>query len=108
MAVNICFKMTSSGRSGVILTLAPHVPNQFYIARLEGLKPGVYEDKFNLAVTYNGAGTKQGDAAINAEVNAFLEELKTNGKTAELYQKWMKLPLPEFPDSVPGIPFTVQ
>ena len=82
--------------------------NQFYIARLEGLKPGVYENKFELAVTYNGAGTKQGDVAINAEVNKFLEELKANGKMAELYQKWMKLPLPEFPDSVPGVPFTAQ
>jgi len=82
--------------------------NQFYIARLEGLKPGVYENKFELAVTYNGAGTKQGDVAINTEVNTFLEELKANGKLAELYQKWMKLPLPEFPDSVPGVPFTTQ
>ncbi|MNW15231.1 Bacterial extracellular solute-binding protein, family 3 [compost metagenome] len=51
---------------------------------------------------------KQGDAALNTEVNKFLEELKASGKLAELYQKWMKLPLPKFPDSVPGVTFTVQ
>jgi len=82
--------------------------NQFYINRLEGLKPGIYENKFRLAVTYNGVGTKLGDKELNAVVNSFLEELKSSGKLAELYQKWMKLPLPEFPDSVPGVTFVAQ
>jgi len=82
--------------------------NQFYINRLEGLKPGVYENKFRLAVTYNGVGMKIGDKELNTTVNTFLDELKSSGRLAELYQKWMKLPLPQFPDSVEGVAFTVQ
>ncbi|MGV6872286.1 transporter substrate-binding domain-containing protein [Pseudochelatococcus sp. B33] len=82
--------------------------NQFFIDRFEELRPGLYEDKLILAQSWNGAGTILGDKEMNATVNAFLDELKENGKLAELYQKWMKLPLPEFPASMEGIPYTVQ
>jgi len=27
---------------------------------------------------------------------------------ASFYAKWMKVPVPTFPDSVPSVPFTVQ
>jgi polar amino acid transport system substrate-binding protein len=27
---------------------------------------------------------------------------------AAFYAKWMKVPVPTFPDSVPGVPFTIQ
>lgn len=82
--------------------------SQFYISRLEELKPGVYEDKFPIKTNYNGAGTILGDKEWNETVNAFLAEIKANGKLTELYQKWMKLDPPQWPDSLEGIPFTVE
>lgn len=81
--------------------------SQFYISRLEELRPGVYEDKFPIKTNYNGAGTILGDKEWNETVNAFLDQIKENGDLAELYRKWMKLDPPEWPASLDGIPFTV-
>lgn len=82
--------------------------SQFYIARLEELKPGVYEDKFPIKTNYNGAGTILGDKEWNETVNGFLTEIKANGKLTELYRKWMNLDPPVWPESLEGIPFTVE
>jgi len=82
--------------------------SQFYISRLEELKPGVYEDKFPIKTNYNGAGTILGDKEWNETVNAFLDQIKENGQLADLYRKWMKLDPPEWPASLDGIPFTVE
>jgi polar amino acid transport system substrate-binding protein len=81
--------------------------NQFYIARFEELKPGVYENKFNMTALYNGMGTRQGEKEWNAWLNAFIEKIKSNGELAKAYDKWLKVKVPEFPKSLDGIPFTV-
>ncbi|HWT60771.1 MAG TPA: ABC transporter substrate-binding protein, partial [Rhizobium sp.] len=31
--------------------------------------------------------------------------IKTNGDLKAVYDKWMKVPVPEFPDTLEGIPF---
>lgn len=82
--------------------------SQFYLSRVEELSPGVYENKFPIKTNYNGAGTRLGDREWNATVNAFLDEIEENGKLAELYREWMKLDPPEWPESLEGIPFTVE
>lgn len=82
--------------------------NQFFIDRFEQLRPGEFEDKLLLAASWNGAGTLLGDKEMNATVNALIDELKANGQLDELYRKWMKLPLPDFPASMEGIAYTVQ
>jgi polar amino acid transport system substrate-binding protein len=78
----------------------------FYIDRFNEAKPGVYENKLEFTRIYNGACTRLGEKEINASLNAFIDQIKSNGELANIHQKWMKLPLPSsFPDSVQGVPF---
>jgi polar amino acid transport system substrate-binding protein len=80
--------------------------NMFYIDRFNEAKPGVYENKLEFTRIFNGACTRLGEKEINASLNAFIDQIKSNGELAKIHQKWMKLPLPSsFPDSVEGVPF---
>jgi polar amino acid transport system substrate-binding protein len=80
--------------------------NMFYIDRFNEAKPGVYENKLEFTRIYNGACTRLGEKEINASINVFIDQIKSNGELAKIHQKWMKLPLPSsFPDSVEGVPF---
>jgi polar amino acid transport system substrate-binding protein len=80
--------------------------NMFYIDRFNEAKPGVYENKLEFTRIYNGACTRLGEKEINASLNAFIDQIKSNGELAKIHQKWMKLPLPSsFPDAVEGVPF---
>ncbi|TIW69650.1 MAG: ABC transporter substrate-binding protein, partial [Mesorhizobium sp.] len=44
----------------------------------------------------------------NEAVNAFIDKIKANGELAAITKKWMAIDLPQFPESIPNIPFTVQ
>jgi polar amino acid transport system substrate-binding protein len=80
--------------------------NMFYIDRFNEAKPGVYENKLEFTRIYNGACTRLGEKEINASINVFIDQIKSNGELARIHQKWMKLPLPSsFPDAVEGVPF---
>jgi polar amino acid transport system substrate-binding protein len=80
--------------------------NMFYIDRFNEAKPGVYENKLEFTRIYNGACTRLGEKEINASLNAFIDQIKSNGELARIHQKWIKLPLPSsFPDAVEGVPF---
>lgn len=79
--------------------------NIYSVPRLEEAKPGYYENKLEFTKLYNGACTRLGEKEINAFVNTFIDKIKTNGELARIYPKWMKIPAPPFPDSVPDIPF---
>jgi polar amino acid transport system substrate-binding protein len=83
--------------------------NLFYPQRLNAAKPEMgFEPKLLFTALYNGACTRLGEKEWNETVNKFIDRIKTNGKLAEFYAKWMKVPVPVLPDSVPGVPFTVQ
>lgn len=80
--------------------------NMFYIDRFNEAKPGVYENKLEFTRIYNGACTRLGEKEINASVNAFIDQIKSNGELAKIHEKWMKLPLPSsFPETMEGVPF---
>jgi polar amino acid transport system substrate-binding protein len=80
--------------------------NMFYIDRFNEAKPGIYENKLEFTRIYNGACTRLGEKEINASINAFIDEIKSNGELARIHQKWMKLPLPSsFPETLEGVPF---
>jgi polar amino acid transport system substrate-binding protein len=81
--------------------------NIFYVPRLNEARPGVFENKLEFTKLYNGACTRLGEREINAFVNAFIDKIRANGELARIYPKWMSNPMPEFPDSVPGISFVV-
>jgi polar amino acid transport system substrate-binding protein len=80
--------------------------NMFYIDRLNDAKPGVYEQKLEFTRIYNGACTRLGEKEINANVNAFIDQIKGNGELAKAHEKWMKIPLPtSFPETMDGVSF---
>lgn len=83
--------------------------NTFYPQRLNAAKPELgFEPKLLFTTLYNGACTRLGEKEWNEAVNKFIDQIKSNGRLAEFYGKWMKLPVPVFPETVPGVPFTVQ
>ncbi len=81
--------------------------NIFYVQRLNQAKPGVYEDKLEFQRLYNGACCRLGDKAMNQALNSFIDKIKGNGELEKAYQKWLHTSMPQFPDSVEGVPFTV-
>jgi polar amino acid transport system substrate-binding protein len=81
--------------------------NMFYVQRLNQAKPDTFEDKLEFARLYNGACTRLGEKEINAATNAFIDKIRANGELAKIYAKWMKVPMPTFPESVEGVPFVV-
>jgi polar amino acid transport system substrate-binding protein len=81
--------------------------NQFYGQRLEAAAAGTYERKIDFLTTYNGVGTRLGEKDWNDAVNAFIDKIKANGELAAITKKWMGIDLPQFPESIPNIPFTV-
>lgn len=81
--------------------------NQFYGQRLEAAAAGTYERKIDFLTTYNGVGTRLGEKDWNDAVNAFIDKIKANGELAAITKKWMGIELPQFPESIPNIPFTV-
>ncbi len=82
--------------------------NQFYLQRLDAAAPGKYERKIDFLTVYNGAGTRKGEKDWNEAINKFIDKIKGDGELAAAYAKWMKVPVPAFPESIPNIPFTVQ
>jgi polar amino acid transport system substrate-binding protein len=80
--------------------------NIFYLDRVEKAVPGKFENKLEFQKLYNGAGTRLGEKEINVALNTFIDKIKANGELKKIYDKWMKVPLPEFPASLDGIPFT--
>lgn len=82
--------------------------NQFYPMRLNQARPDGFESKLVFQRIYNGAGTRLGQKEWNAAVNDFVDKIKANGDLAKVYQKWMGAAPPDFPETVEGVPFTVQ
>jgi polar amino acid transport system substrate-binding protein len=73
--------------------------------RVEKARPGEFENKLEFQKLYNGACTRLGEKEINAAINTFIDKIKANGELKTVYDKWMKVPVPEFPEKLEGIPF---
>jgi polar amino acid transport system substrate-binding protein len=82
--------------------------NIFYMDRVEKARPGEFENKLEFQKLYNGACTRLGEKEINASLNTFIDKIKANGELKKVYDKWMKVPVPEFPASLEGIPFAAK
>jgi polar amino acid transport system substrate-binding protein len=80
--------------------------NMFYVDRLNQAKPDTFENKLEFSRLYNGACTRLGEKEINAAANAFIDKIRANGELKAVYNKWIKLDPPTFPESLEGIPFT--
>jgi polar amino acid transport system substrate-binding protein len=79
--------------------------NMFYLQKIEQAKPGLYQNSLEFTRLYNGACTRLGEKEINAAANAFIDKIKGNGELAKAYAKWMKVPVPDFPDHIDGVSF---
>ncbi|MBB5666298.1 polar amino acid transport system substrate-binding protein [Rhizobium leguminosarum] len=88
--------------SGQVETLGGNI---FYMDRVNKARPGEFENKLEFQKLYNGACTRLGEKEINAALNSFIDKIKTNGDLKAVYDKWMKVPVPEFPEKLEGIPF---
>ncbi|RUM06528.1 transporter substrate-binding domain-containing protein [Rhizobium chutanense] len=88
--------------SGQVDTLGGNI---FYMDRVNKARPGEFENKLEFQKLYNGACTRLGEKEINAALNTFIDKIKTNGELKAVYDKWMKVPVPEFPETLDGIPF---
>ncbi|MBB2750382.1 UNVERIFIED_ORG: polar amino acid transport system substrate-binding protein [Rhizobium aethiopicum] len=88
--------------SGQVDTLGGNI---FYMDRVNKARPGEFENKLEFQKLYNGACTRLGEKEINAALNTFIDKIKTNGDLKAVYDKWMKVPVPEFPEKLEGIPF---
>ncbi|MGR4841212.1 transporter substrate-binding domain-containing protein [Rhizobium sp. LARHSG275] len=88
--------------SGQVETLGGNI---FYMDRVEKARPGEFENKLEFQKLYNGACTRLGEKEINAALNTFIDKIKANGDLKAIYDKWMKVPVPEFPEKLEGIPF---
>jgi polar amino acid transport system substrate-binding protein len=88
--------------SGQVDTLGGNI---FYMDRVEKARPGEFENKLEFQKLYNGACTRLGEKEINAALNTFIDKIKANGELKAIYDKWMKVPVPNFPESLDGIPF---
>ncbi|KQZ48770.1 ABC transporter substrate-binding protein [Rhizobium sp. Root149] len=82
--------------------------NIFYLDRVEKAAPGKFENKLEFQKLYNGACTRLGEKELNAALNTFIDKIKANGELQKIYDKWMKVPVPQFPESIEGIPFTAK
>jgi len=90
--------------SGQVDTLGGNI---FYMDRVNKARPGEFENKLEFQKLYNGACTRLGEKEINASINTFIDKIKANGELKKIYDKWMKVPVPEFPEKLEGIPFAV-
>jgi polar amino acid transport system substrate-binding protein len=81
--------------------------NIFYLDRVEKALPGKFENKLEFQKLYNGACTRLGEKEINVALNTFIDKIKANGELKKIYDKWMKVPVPEFPATLENIPFAV-
>ena len=56
-----------------------------------------YEAKFDLGESHYGMAVRRGSFDLLQWMNTFIYTYKTNGKLAELHQKYIQLPLPSLP-----------
>jgi len=83
--------------------------NSTYKMTLDRLAPGNdWEDKLVWQQQWQGITSKLGDKKMNEWLNQFIDKIRADGRLEAISQKHLGLPMPKFPDSVEGVPFTVQ
>lgn len=66
-----------------------------------------FETKLQFNRQYNGISVRPGQKQFVEELNAFIDEISANGELKAIYERWLGQDKPEFPASLPDIPFTV-
>lgn len=66
-----------------------------------------FETKLQFNRQFNGISVRPGQKQYVEELNAFIDEIRANGELKAIYERWLGQQAPDFPDSLPDIPFTV-
>lgn len=79
----------------------------FPLKMLDESNPGHnLEPKIVVNNQWTGMSTRKGDKEFNAYLNDFLDQIEERGQLNEISQRWLGSDHPEFPKSLPEIPFT--
>jgi polar amino acid transport system substrate-binding protein len=80
----------------------------FPLQMLDKTAPGHnFEKKFVVNNQWTGIAMRKGDKDLNEWINAFLDRIEKSGELNAISKKWLNVDHPEFPKSLPEIPFTV-
>ncbi|SFB30579.1 polar amino acid transport system substrate-binding protein [Rhizobium sp. NFR07] len=84
--------------------------NTTYKINLDKAAPGNdFEQKLVFNEQWMGVTTKLGDSEINAWLNQFIDKIKADGRLEAINKKWLgEDKLPNFPEKLEGVPFTVE
>lgn len=83
--------------------------NTTYKINLDKANPGNdYEQKLVFNEQWMGICSKLGDKEINTWLNGFVDKIKADGRLEAINRKFLDAPMPNFPETLEGIPFTVQ
>jgi polar amino acid transport system substrate-binding protein len=83
--------------------------NTTYKINLDKAAPGNdFEQKVVFNEQWMGVTTKLGDKEINDWLNQFIDKIRADGRLAAINKKWLGEDLPNFPEKLEGVPFTVQ
>ena len=83
--------------------------NTTYKINLDKAAPGNdFEQKLVFNEQWMGICTKLGDKEINEWLNQFIDKIKADGRLEAINQKWLGAATPQFPETLEGVPFTVQ
>ncbi|MGK6314281.1 transporter substrate-binding domain-containing protein [Neorhizobium sp. DT-125] len=84
--------------------------NTTYKINLDKAAPGNdFEQKIVFNEQWMGITTKLGDKEINAWLNQFIDKIRADGRLEAINKKWLgEDKLPNFPEKLDGVPFTVE
>ncbi|WP_108659523.1 transporter substrate-binding domain-containing protein [Acuticoccus kandeliae] len=81
----------------------------FPLKMLDQSNPGHnLEKKIVVNNQWTGIATRKGDKEFNEYLNDFLNRIEESGQLNEISQRWLGTDHPEFPTSLPEIPFTTE
>jgi polar amino acid transport system substrate-binding protein len=66
-----------------------------------------FEKKIVVNNQWTGVAMRKDQKDLNTWINAFLDKIEQNGELNAISRKWLDVDHPQFPKSLPDIPFTV-
>lgn len=83
--------------------------NTTYKINLDKAAPGNdFEQKLVFNEQWMGICSKLGDKEMNEWLNSFIDKIKADGRLEAINRKYLDASMPQFPEKLEGVPFTVQ
>ena len=65
-------------------------------SQVAGVAGDRFDKKFDLSSQVQGIAVAPGSDALLEQINAFVDQAKTDGTLDQIHQKWLGEPLPDF------------